>query len=69
MQAIMEEPSLKLMNPIAIRWLAMENTVNVIQQWYGSIVAYLQSNEGKYTVGDNLAEVLLKSVLLDNFPV
>lgn len=68
MQQIMEEPHLKLKDPISIRWLSMENAVKVIHRCYGSIVAYLQSNEGKNTVGDNVAEGLLRDVLHYKFP-
>ena len=41
----------------------MENAVKTIHKCYGSIVMYLQSNEGKNTVGDCIAEGLLKDVL------
>jgi hypothetical protein len=68
MQDIMQEPQLKLKDPINIRWLAMENAVTTVHKCYGSIVAYLQSNEGKNTIGDNIAEGLLKDVLHYKFP-
>ena len=68
MQEIMEEPQLKLKDPINIRWLAMENAVTTVHKCYGAIVAYLQSNEGKNTVGDNVAEGLLKDILHYKFP-
>ncbi|KAH3780708.1 hypothetical protein DPMN_158529 [Dreissena polymorpha] len=58
----MNEPTHRLKDPISIRWLSMEGTVKTIQQCYGCIVAYLQSNEGRNTVGDNIAEGLLKEV-------
>ena len=68
MQDVMDEPNLKLKDPISIRWLAMENAVKTIHKCYGSIVMYLQSNEGKNTVGDCIAEGLLKDVLHYKFP-
>ena len=68
MQEIMNEPQLRLKDPINIRWLAMEHAVKTIHKCYGSIVAYLESNEGKNTIGDNIAESLLKDVLHYKFP-
>ncbi|XP_053400529.1 zinc finger protein 862-like [Mercenaria mercenaria] len=68
MQSVMEEPNLKLKDPINIRWLAMENAVRTVHKCYGSIVTYLQSNEGKNTVGDVIAEGLLREVLHYKFP-
>ena len=68
MQEIMNEPQLRLKDPINIRWLAMENAVKTIHKCYGSVVAYLESNEGKNTIGDNIAEGLLKDVLHYKFP-
>ena len=64
----MEEPQLKLKDPISVRWLAMENAVSTIHKCYGSIVSYLQSNDGKNTVGDVIADGLLKEVLHYKFP-
>ena len=64
----MNEPHIKLKDPINIRWLAMENAVKTIHQCYGAIVLYLQSNEGKNTVGDVTANGLLKIVLNLKFP-
>ncbi|KAH3856770.1 hypothetical protein DPMN_099364 [Dreissena polymorpha] len=69
LQEIMNEPTLRLKDPISIRWLSMEGAVKTIQQCYGSIVAYLQSNEGRYTVGDDIAEGLLKEVTHFKFSV
>ena len=68
MQDVMDEPTLKLKDPINIRWLALENAVKTIHKCYSSIVMYLQSNEGKNTVGDCIAEGLLKEVLHYKFP-
>ena len=68
MQAIMEEPQLKLKDPISVRWLAMESAVSTVHKCYGAIVSYLQSNEGKNTVGDVIADGLLKEVLHYKFP-
>lgn len=51
-----------------IRWLALESAVKTIHKCYGSIVMYLQSNEGKNTVGDCIAEGLLKEILHYKFP-
>ena len=68
LQSIMEEPQLKLKDPISVRWLAMENAVSTIHKCYGSIVSYLQSNDGKNTVGDVIADGLLKEVLHYKFP-
>ena len=67
-QAVMEEPQLKLKDPISVRWLAMESAVSTVHKCYGSIVSYLQSNEGKNTVGDVIADGLLKEVLHYKFP-
>ena len=50
-QDVMNEPNLKLRDPINIRWLAMENAVKTIHKCYGFIDMYLQSSEGKNTVG------------------
>ena len=63
LQNIMEEPQLKLKVQISVRWLAMENVVSTIHKCSGSIVSYLQSNDGKNTVGDVIADGLLKEVL------
>ena len=52
MQDVINEPNLKLKDPIKIRWLAIENAVKTIHKCYRFIVMYLQSNEGKNTVGD-----------------
>lgn len=46
-----------------------ENAVTVIHRCYRSIVAYLQSNEGKNTVGNNIADGLLCDVLHYKFPM
>ena len=56
----MEEPQLRLKDPINVRWLAMENAVTAVHKCYGSVVAYLESNEGKNTVGDVIADGLLQ---------
>ena len=68
MQEVMEEPNLKMKDPLNIRWLAMKNAVKTVHRCYGAIVMYLQSNEGKNTVGDCIAEGLLKDILHYKFP-
>ena len=67
-QDVMNEPNLKLRDPINIRWLAMENAVKTIHKCCGSIGMYLQSNEGKNTVGDCIVEGLLQDVLHYKLP-
>ena len=59
---MMNESNLKLNGPISIHWLAKENAVKTIHKCSGSFVMYLQSNEGKNTVGDCIAELLLEDV-------
>lgn len=68
MQSIMNEPHLKLKDPINIRWLAMEDAVQTVHKCYTSIVMYLQSNDGKNSVGDVVADGLLKDILHYRFP-
>ena len=68
MQDVMNEPNLKLRDPINICWLAMENAVKTIHKCYRFITMYLQSNEGKNTVGDCIVEGLLQDVLHYKFP-
>lgn len=68
LQAVMDEPQLKVKDPISIRWLAMEGAVKTVHMCYGSIVTYLESNDGKNTVGDNVANGLLKEMLHYKFP-
>ena len=68
MQQVMEERQRRLKDPINVRWLAMENAVMAIHKCYGSVVAYLESNDGKNTVGDVIADGLLKEVLHYKFP-
>lgn len=67
MQKVMEEPQLRLKDPISVRWLAMESAVTAVHKCYGSLIAYLESNDGKNTVGDVIADGLLKEVLHYSF--
>lgn len=67
MQVIMEEPQLKLKDPINVRWLAIKNAVTAVHKCHGSTVSYLQSNEGKNTVGDVIADGIPMAVLDYNF--
>lgn len=68
LQDIMNVPHLRLKDPISIRWLSMEGAVKTIHKCYGSNVAYLQSNEGKNSVGDCIAEGLLTDAAHFKFP-
>ncbi|KAG1664805.1 Zinc finger protein 862 [Nymphon striatum] len=38
LQAVMEEPKLRLRDPISIRWLAMEGAVTTVHKTYGTII-------------------------------
>ncbi|MEW8545721.1 MAG: hypothetical protein AB2693_19540 [Candidatus Thiodiazotropha sp.] len=44
MQDVINEPNLKLKDPINICWLSLENAVKTVHRCYSSVVMYLQSN-------------------------
>ena len=61
MQNLMNEPNLKLKDPINIHWLALENAIKTIHKFFNRDVSSVKwGEEYSWTNGEFIAEGLLK---------